>query len=211
MCEKLTLLPSIQPPSASIRPAVLHHLPGCEYSADEVEWICVRHQYSFQKQLRRPSRSIHLLFWQHKLCMEWGESIAILLFFSDVTEKSINWYIESTVWISTNDMLLIGLKHEWELRRGGGGREEKEGSRRVNETQIACFPEAGVRFKSTLYLPISAYRRKDDNCWLRVKIAIRAIASELTIAWQSHLRAKTAIHGSAIELNRNKIETCEWK
>ena len=56
-------------------------------------------------------------------------------------------------------MLLIGLKHEWELRR-----EEKEGSRRVNETQIACFPEAGVRFKSTLYLPISAYRRKDDNC-----------------------------------------------
>ena len=56
-----------------------------------------------------------------------------------------------------------------------------------------------------------AYRRKDDNRRLRVEIAIRAIASEFTIAWQAHLRAKMAIHGSASELNRIKIKTCEWK
>ena len=53
------------------------------------------------------------------------------------------------------------------------------------------------------------YRRKDDNRRLRVEIATRAIASEFTIAWQSHLRAKMAIHGSASELDRIKIKTCE--
>ena len=57
----------------------------------------------------------------------------------------------------------------------------------------------------------TTYRRKDDNRRLRVEIAIRAIASEFTIAWQSHLRAKMAIHGSVSELNRIKIKTCEWK
>ena len=50
-----------------------------------------------------------------------------------------------------------------------------------------------------------AYRRKDDIRRLRVESAIRAIASELTIAWQSHLRAKMAIHGSPSEPNRIKI------
>ena len=54
------------------------------------------------------------------------------------------------------------------------------------------------------------YRRKDDNRRLRVEIAIRAIASEFTSAWQSHLRAKMAIHGCASELNRMKVKTCEW-
>ena len=57
----------------------------------------------------------------------------------------------------------------------------------------------------------TSYRRKADNRRLRVEIAIRANASEFTIAWQSHLRAKMAIHGSASELNRIKIKTCEWK
>ena len=60
--------------------------------------------------------------------------------------------------------------------------------------------------RSALIVP---YRRKDGNRRLRVEIAIRAIASELTIASQSHLRAKMAIHGSASELNRIKIKTCE--
>ena len=54
-----------------------------------------------------------------------------------------------------------------------------------------------------------AYRRKDDNRRLRVEIAICAIASEINIARQSHLRAKMAIHGSASELKRIKIKTCE--
>ena len=55
------------------------------------------------------------------------------------------------------------------------------------------------------------YRRKDHNRRLRVEITIRAIAIEFTVAWQSYLRAKMAIHGSASDLNRIKRKIWEWK
>ena len=68
-----------------------------------------------------------------------------------------------------------------------------------------------IHFSGFLTTPCEAYRRKDYIRRLRVKIAIHAIAGELTIAWQSQLRAKMAIHGSASERNRIKRKTCEWK
>ena len=55
----------------------------------------------------------------------------------------------------------------------------------------------------------TAYRRNHDNHMLRVKMAICAIVSEFTMAWQLQLQVKLAIHGIASELNRIKMKACE--
>ena len=83
-------------------------------------------------------------------------------------------------------------------------------SPRWRQPDLISYNSRVLLYQDCLKISFS-YRRKDDNRRLRVEIAIRAIGSEFTIAWQSHLRAKMAIHGSASELNRIKIKTCEWK
>ena len=81
----------------------------------------------------------------------------------------------------------------------------------TSQTRLKKLPNHLAALPNHLADESQTYRRKDDNRRLRVEIAIRAIANEFTIAWQSHLRAKMAIHGSASELNRIKMKTCEWK
>ena len=54
-------------------------------------------------------------------------------------------------------------------------------------------------------------RGNDDNCRLRVKMAIRVIASEFAIAGQSQLWVKLAIHGVTHELEHTNMKACSWK
>ena len=96
---------------------------------------------------------------------------------------------------------------EWEWEREGGLGRRGAGGVGSRETRSKTNWLEGPHWMRDT----GVLTRKDDNRRLRVEIAIRAIASEFTIAWQSHLRAKMAIHGSASELNRIKIKTCEWK
>ena len=70
---------------------------------------------------------------------------------------------------------------------------------------MSLAPECEI-FASEKVSVVIAYRRKDDNRRLSVKIAICAIASKVTMESQSPLRGKLAIDGIASEFNRIKMK-----